>query len=42
MGKYVERWANPMQPRIPEEEPKVEQKEEIINGPGNEMNNPVV
>ena len=42
MGKYVERWANPMQPRIPEEEPKQEQKEEIINGPGNEMNNPVV
>ena len=42
MGKYVERWANPMQPRIPEDEPKQEQKEEIINGPGNEMNNPVV
>ncbi len=42
MGRYVERWNDPMQPRIPEDEPKQEQKEEIINGPGNEMNNPVV
>ncbi len=41
MGKYVERWSNPMQPRIPEEEPKQEKKEEIIDGPENVINNPV-
>ena len=37
MGRYVERWNDPMQPRIPEDGPEPEKREEIFNGPENEI-----
>ena len=42
MGEYVERWGNLMQPRIREDGPEPEKKEENIRDPENEMKNPAI